>query len=170
MIRVQYNDLIIKTFDTFDDFYNSNNKENIILFDCKNNNLTEIPNEIFTYLHKVRSFDCSHNKLINFPFKILSLSNLQFLMINDNKLKEIHKYIDRLYYLEYLYVNNNELTGLPIDICNLHYLKYLNCSYNKIENLPVYDNKFIYINKYQQLDFITYEYDNKPKKIILLDI
>jgi Leucine-rich repeat (LRR) protein len=70
------------------------------------------------------------------PKSIGSLSNLQELYLNNNKLTSLSKSIGRLSNLKILYLDNNNLTELPKSIGSLYNLQTLSLDNNRLINVP----------------------------------
>ena len=100
-------------------------------FLCSENNLSEIPEELFnvtTILH----MDLSHNSFERIPPAISRLTQLQFLQLSNNKISELPVEMSKLDALEELYLNANLLRGIPRWITNLSNLFLLDVSENQI--------------------------------------
>jgi Leucine-rich repeat (LRR) protein len=80
-------------------------------------------------------------EICNFPIKKLplelwSLTELELLWINGNKLDYIDASIGLLHHLQVIKVNNNMLTRLPEEIGHLHNLQRLWAHNNRLTTLP----------------------------------
>ena len=82
---------------------------NLELLNLNNNQLIEVPKEIFT-LTNLQELYLSSNKLTEVPKEIGNLTNLQELYLSNNQLTEVPKEIGNLINLQILYLDNNQLT------------------------------------------------------------
>ena len=78
-------------------------------------------------------FHCVNDQLL---FLCFSLSSLQHLSLNENKLEELPFEMCALTELTELHVANNQLTGLPLEFGFLSKLQKLHLQKNKIRELP----------------------------------
>jgi internalin A len=99
--------------------------------DLSNQNLTEIPREIFQ-LQNLRSLDLYNNQIVKIPDEITQLQNLRLLYLSSNQIVEIPDAITQLQNLTELYLSRNQIVEIPDAITQLQNLKELNISNNKI--------------------------------------
>lgn len=84
---------------------------------------------------KVENLSLSNNRIKNI-YGLMDKTNLKYLNLSDNRLKELPLNIDKLAKLEWLDLSNNRLKELPPSVCNLKNLKVLNLKNNR---LPIED-------------------------------
>lgn len=70
------------------------------------------------------------------PDIIQDLNMLEYLFLNDNCLRSIPNWINKLSKLRFLNIIHNEITSLPNEICDLLSLTNLWCSDNKLIGFP----------------------------------
>lgn len=99
-------------------------------------NLREIPNEVLTISHLLRTVDISNNKLQTCGNSLETFKVLKILNLSSNKLKALPSNINKLAKLEQLFVSKNLLIDLPIEILSLDNLKILNLSENRFTAFP----------------------------------
>ena len=131
---------------------------NISKLDLSNQNLTQIPSEIFALknlksinlsnnnistippdivnLKRLEKLDVSNNKISNFYAKICRLPKLQVLNLNNNSIKTIPKQIKYLSELRVFSIANNKLTFLPNEVGDLKKIRKINISKNLFEFFP----------------------------------
>lgn len=93
----------------------------------------------FKLLSTIKSLEwlsIEDNKLKNMPVEISMLVNLKYLNASGNKLKKLPNEICSLTNLEVLDLYGNHLIKLPDNIHNMINLKRLNCNMNYIRQLP----------------------------------
>jgi Leucine-rich repeat (LRR) protein len=141
-----------------------------------NNNLINLPENIFNNFTQLQKLDLSYNNLTTLPENIFNnLTQLQYLYLNNNKLnnlpENIFTFSSKIYLsqLKNLNLSHNNLTNLPENIFNnLTQLKNLNLSHNNLTNLP--ENIFtfsskIYLSQLQNLNLSFNKLNNLPEDI-----
>ena len=130
--------------------------------DLSNQNLKEIPKEIFEIknlkklilrnnkikiipaeiekLKRLETLDLSGNNISIFYAKICTLQNLKILNFNNNQLKNIPHQISNLKKLKTFHLANNKLTEVSPYIFSLQSLRELDLSSNKIEVINGFEN------------------------------
>jgi hypothetical protein len=130
--------------------------------DLSNQNLKEIPKEIFELknlkklilrnnkikiipaeiekLKRLETLDLSGNNISTFYAKICTLQNLQILNLNNNQLKNIPFQITNLKKLKSFHLANNKLDAVSNHIFSLQSLRELDISNNKIEIINGFEN------------------------------
>jgi Leucine-rich repeat (LRR) protein len=99
-------------------------------FSCNNCKLKEFPYQLATYKN-LRTIVLSNNNIKEFQAN--QFPNLTMLDLSNNKLKQIEgDFPQNMPGLEYLLLQNNSLKELPLSLTNLKKLKVLNVSGNKI--------------------------------------
>ena len=98
--------------------------------DLSNQNLTEIPNDVFRF-KRLKVLKLSGNKLKRLPTEISILTNLERLDLSNNQITILHASIGKLTNLKVLNINNNKIKSFP---------KQLNLS--ELEALSIANNKF----------------------------
>lgn len=114
------------------------NIEECVTLDLYGQNLKVISTDI-TKLINLRELNIGGNPELDFKntFKLLAtLKPLQYLSIEDNKLKNIPKEISQLINLKHLNASGNKLKKLPSEICSLTNLEVLDIYGNRIKRLP----------------------------------
>lgn len=143
-------------FETIEDAIK--NPQAVRLLRLPNNNLTEIPKEVFLFPN-LFTLDLENNNITDIPKELQNCKKLNFLLLRGNKintlpieilnLKKLYK-IDlsdngltvapnEVYYFKKLWeldLSDNQLTSIPSDIRNLKKLRYLYLANNKLEKLP----------------------------------
>ncbi|OQS55090.1 CCR4 [Ecytonucleospora hepatopenaei] len=82
--------------------------ENITTLILNNNDIREIPREIYK-LRKLEKLDLSHNKIEKIPPEVGKLINLKELLLNDNYIVDVPMEVGTLYKLENFDISNNPL-------------------------------------------------------------
>ena len=112
---------------------------NLTSLNLEDNKLTELPKEVFSGLSNLETLDLAGNKLTELPKEVFSgLSNLETLNLGSNKLTELPKEVFRgLSNLETLNLGSNKLTELPKEVFRgLSNLTSLYLNGNKLTELP----------------------------------
>ena len=157
---------------------------NISKLDLSNQNLKEIPKEIFALknlkklilrnnqikiipsdierLKRLETLDLSGNNISNFYAKICSLTNLKILNLNNNKIKSLPIQIANLQNLLSLHISNNIITVVPQEIYKLKKVRELDISNNSIS---VIDNNIHHLKSLRKLWI-----NNLPLKTFPLDL
>jgi hypothetical protein len=107
--------------------------ENVEIFDCHNNKITEFNN--INGFKNITKLYCSHNLLTTLP-DLHDLQNLKNINFSNNLLTTFPDIIN-LPNLEYIDCSHNLLTSLP-EFKNLLNLSVINCSYNLLNSMPVW--------------------------------
>lgn len=110
-------------------------KEDIQIFNAKNNELTSLPIEILI-CRNLTEIDLTGNQLKQIPKELFKLKNLETLILEGNQIEELPSQIDSLVNLTFLRMASCELTVLPDEIGNLKELKHLDLFNNKLTTLP----------------------------------
>lgn len=109
---------------------------------------------------------------------ISKLTNLKYLYLSKNKIKEIPKSFAKLIHLEELDLSNNQISSLPTYFANFIHLKWLDIKSNNITQIPDEFSNLLNIQKLDVSDTpiikipeafytipnITIELDNTPIK------
>ena len=66
-----------------------------VIFFYSDKNLTAIPKEVFEQADKITLLDLRNNQITELPSEIAQLSNLEFLILNNNLLQEIEWHFTR---------------------------------------------------------------------------
>ena len=115
---------------------------------------------------KVYILDLNKEKLKDFPLEILQLKNLNVLLLQKNKFKEIPDTIQNLTYLQELDLSRNKLTEIPVGITKLQHLKSLTLNRNQIEALPP---EFGNLSELQYLDMWSNNLSEFPRELSKLE-
>ena len=86
-------------------------------------------------LINLKRLDLSKNSLTDIS-KLISLANLEVLILDSNFIKFIPNDIDELTKLKELHLSNNKLSDLPNSITNLRNLRILTMNNNQLVALP----------------------------------
>lgn len=114
-------------------------KIDLAALNLTNNQLEELPEQLFDGLNNLVLIELGGNKLVNLPDHIFEgLNNLRTLGLSFNQLGNLPDHLfDGLNNLQSLILSNNKLEHLPAPLCGAsHKLQKLDLSYNKLLNLP----------------------------------
>lgn len=100
-------------------------------------NLKVLPIQVWQEGSSARTLDATNNKLTELPNDIEKLTNLQRLMLGENRLEEIPVNIGQLSSLKVLTLDKNRLSSLPDEVCLLLRLERLSMAQNFITLLPL---------------------------------
>ncbi|XP_078618566.1 uncharacterized protein LOC144886066 [Branchiostoma floridae x Branchiostoma japonicum] len=75
------------------------------------------------------------NQLTEIPKEVCSMSNLEVLNANNNRLFTLPPGVEKLQKLRNLFVDENHLTELPQGVCSLYNLELLGAAKNKLSSL-----------------------------------
>jgi Leucine-rich repeat (LRR) protein len=116
------------------------------------------------FLHPTEVYKLKLHKLLHhrLPDTLVVFSNLRWLDISKNKLKEIPASIGKLENLEYLNASKNKLRSVPYTLGYLKKLKILVLNQNEIETLP---KEIGNLSSLQVLDLWSNEIDQFPESI-----
>ncbi|XP_051537316.1 volume-regulated anion channel subunit LRRC8A-like [Myxocyprinus asiaticus] len=110
---------------------------NLQEIDLKDNNLKTIEEIIsFQHLHRLVCLKLWYNQIAYIPIQIGTLTNLERLYLNRNKIEMIPAQLFFCRKLRYLDLSHNNLTSIPPDIGFLQNLQYFAVTANRIETLP----------------------------------
>ncbi|XP_055035605.1 leucine rich repeat containing 8 VRAC subunit Aa [Misgurnus anguillicaudatus] len=110
---------------------------NLQEIDLKDNNLKTIEEIIsFQHLHRLVCLKLWYNQIAYIPIQIGTLTNLERLYLNRNKIEKIPAQLFFCRKLRYLDLSHNNLTSIPPDIGFLQNLQYFAVTANRIEVLP----------------------------------
>uniref|UniRef100_A0A8C1QHG1 Leucine rich repeat containing 8 VRAC subunit Aa n=1 Tax=Cyprinus carpio TaxID=7962 RepID=A0A8C1QHG1_CYPCA len=110
---------------------------NLQEIDLKDNNLKTIEEIIsFQHLHRLVCLKLWYNQIAYIPIQIGTLTNLERLYLNRNKIEKIPAQLFFCRKLRYLDLSHNNLTSIPADIGFLQNLQYFAVTANRIEALP----------------------------------
>ena len=90
--------------------------------------------KILVFGHSIVTGGYSLKKI---PSEISQLKNLEYLILNNDKINEIPPEIGQLEKLKVLHLNHNELSKLPPEIGQLENLEELSLTHNQLANLPI---------------------------------
>ena len=105
----------------------------------QHNQITTLPNKVFSGLFNLKRLDLENNKLTELPQEVFSgLSKLEILSLQYNKLTELPKKVfSGLFNLETLNLGANHITTLPKEVFSgLSKLKAVYLMENKLTELP----------------------------------
>ncbi|XP_026882849.2 leucine rich repeat containing 8 VRAC subunit Aa [Electrophorus electricus] len=110
---------------------------NLQEIDLKDNNLKTIEEIIsFQHLHRLVCLKLWYNQIAYIPIQIGTLTNLERLYLNRNKIDKIPSQLFFCRKLRFLDLSHNNLTAIHPDIGLLQNLHYLAVTANRIETLP----------------------------------
>ncbi|XP_042193588.1 volume-regulated anion channel subunit LRRC8A [Callorhinchus milii] len=110
---------------------------NLQEIDLKDNNLKTIEEIIsFQHLRRLVCLKLWYNHIAYIPIQIGTLTNLERLYLNRNKIEKIPAQLFYCRKLRYLDLSHNNLTSIPQDIGFLQNLQYFAVTANRIETLP----------------------------------
>lgn len=121
--------------DNIDILKNITNLKKLNFLSITNNNLTELPNELFK-LDTLITLKLFLPKVEKIDKRIGDLVNLTKLTINAPKLKTVPKEIGKLIHLVDLCIANTKIKKLPIEIFNLKELNEVLMTHNKFKFIP----------------------------------
>ncbi|MHA1252724.1 MAG: leucine-rich repeat domain-containing protein [Candidatus Helarchaeota archaeon] len=158
MSNIALNDItpiIIKKFISNKNCFIANNQGRIYLLNIKNFGLDTFPS--FFNLSELRYLNLRNNKLKEFPFYLKTLKNLKLLDLSKNYLTEIPEEISDLNFLEYLDLSKNKIEKIPLDkIIDLPNLKYLDIRKNpickKLKKNPDFKSKIKKLKKLKKIE------------------
>lgn len=102
------------------DFIKLENLEELFLNDEKNMDLPKTLN-LLGKLPKLKTLHLENDNLNSLPSEILLIKNLESLYLNHNKFNQIPKKIDGLPHLQYLDLNDNKIKLQNQDVKNLNF-------------------------------------------------
>ena len=112
---------------------NLHNYKKIEKFECKECNLSFLPNfKLLSSFNLLINLDCSNNNIVELP-DLYHLTSLEVLLCNNNNLIILPSILPNS--LIYLDCSNNKLSRLP-NLSNLTFLKKLICNNNNLRELP----------------------------------
>ncbi|XP_062372556.1 volume-regulated anion channel subunit LRRC8A [Sardina pilchardus] len=110
---------------------------NLQEIDLKDNNLKTIEEIIsFQHLHRLACLKLWYNQIAYIPIQIGTLTNLERLYLNRNKIEKIPSQLFFCRKLRFIDLSHNNLTSIPADIGFLQNLQYFAVTSNRIEILP----------------------------------
>ncbi|KAK6470834.1 volume-regulated anion channel subunit LRRC8A [Huso huso] len=110
---------------------------NLQEIDLKDNNLKTIEEIIsFQHLHRLVCLKLWYNQIAYIPIQIGTLTNMERLYLNRNKIEKIPSQLFFCRKLRFLDLSHNNLTSIPADIGFLQSLQYFAVTANRIEALP----------------------------------
>ncbi|XP_033502586.2 leucine rich repeat containing 8 VRAC subunit Aa [Epinephelus lanceolatus] len=110
---------------------------NLQEIDLKDNNLKTIEEIIsFQHLHRLVCLKLWYNQIAYIPIQIGTLTNLERLYLNRNKIEKIPSQLFFCRKLRFLDLSHNNLTNIHADVGFLQNLQYFAVTANRIETLP----------------------------------
>ncbi|XP_076014792.1 leucine rich repeat containing 8 VRAC subunit Aa [Genypterus blacodes] len=110
---------------------------NLQEIDLKDNNLKTIEEIIsFQHLHRLVCLKLWYNQIAYIPIQIGTLTNMERLYLNRNKIEKIPSQLFFCRKLRFLDLSHNNLTSIHADIGFLQNLQYFAVTANRIETLP----------------------------------
>lgn len=112
---------------------------NLEYLTLKNDHLNEIPTGIIT-LKSLKKIDLSGNDFSVLPSNFWELSNLEEIVLNDDKKMDVPKTLSilaKLPNLKSLHLEGDKLTALPDEILNFKNLENLYLGNNQLQSIPV---------------------------------
>lgn len=99
--------------------------------------LRRLPDQIRNLKATLQILHVDNNyELCSLPAAIGELTQLRWLNVSYNKLRELPIEIGRLQRLERLHINNNQIESLPLEVWSLRNLEELRCESNQLRALP----------------------------------
>ena len=135
----------------------------LISINLTSNKLTQLPPDIFVGLKNLQTLRLSHNKLTQLPAAIFTgLSNLQELALDYIKLSQLPADLFAgLNNLQTIDLSSNQLTHLPCNIfVGLNYLQKLDLGLNQLTELP--HNIFASLNFLRDLSLFNNQLTQLP--------
>ena len=121
------------------DVFNGRCGKQLLMLNLSNNELTNLPHDLFKKTNKLRTLDLKQNRLIQlYNDSLASLVELEILYLNDNELPTLPAGVfASLYWLRTLDLSGNAIATLPHDVfASLDWLVTLDLSGNAISILP----------------------------------
>ncbi|XP_061589732.1 leucine rich repeat containing 8 VRAC subunit Aa [Cololabis saira] len=110
---------------------------NLQEIDLKDNNLKTIEEIIsFQHLHRLVCLKLWYNQIAYIPIQIGTLTTLERLYLNRNKIEKIPTQLFFCRKLRFLDLSHNNLTSIHADVGFLQNLQYFAVTANRIETLP----------------------------------
>lgn len=109
--------------------------QNLVELKLASNKIRSFPN-CLCQLKNLKRLDLSDNILKSLQ-GIENLKQLQFLIVDNNKLQTIFPHIKQLKHLQFLYCSRNNILQVEVDIQFLTSLQVLEMGYNRVVSLPV---------------------------------
>ena len=105
---------------------------------CSHNNIKKVPMGLGEGPLKdcLMAIDCSYNHIKRFNSNIVNCKELRYLQCDHNGIVELPVDIGLLSNMEELIVNNNKLSHLPLSVSSLKCLKKLAFHTNPLQNIP----------------------------------
>ena len=110
--------------------------DNILVFDIRGNEITEIEGCICENLPSLKKLDARNNKIKSISVQIRALSNLNILRLDHNELQYLPNEIGELLKLEEFSFSDNKVTAIPTCYGQLVSLRILNMADNDIKFIP----------------------------------
>ncbi|XP_060791598.1 volume-regulated anion channel subunit LRRC8A-like [Neoarius graeffei] len=111
---------------------------NLQKIDLKDNNLKTIEEIIsFQHLHQLVCLKLWYNQIAYIPIQIGTLTNLERLYLNRNKIDRIPSQLFFCRKLRFLDLSHNKLSSIHPDIGLLQNLQYISVTANRIKTLPL---------------------------------
>lgn len=111
------------------------NPEKLEILNLDDNNLTTIPQEVFTF-SKLKWLKLARNKLNELPDDIGNLTQLTILKLDHNQLQDLPSTVENLTNILQLYLEYNKIKTVPTVIPSLSSLKVLHLEGNLLQTLP----------------------------------
>ena len=111
------------------------NKSTATYLNLRGKNIDSIPPTIAA-LTQLESLILWDNKLKQVPDEIYSLPNLRYLSLRQNQFTTLSAAIKQARILNSLEIQRNKIKALPTDIGKLKSLEYLNCGENVLTTFP----------------------------------
>lgn len=111
------------------------NLGDLALINLRDNQLVELPVELFTYCTKLKIVDLSQNCLESIPSAISSLIDLREFYVSSNRLTEIPDSLCLCRGLKVFEAHSNRLRSLPLGFVNLSLLSKLIVHSNQLSSL-----------------------------------
>ncbi|MDD2651641.1 MAG: leucine-rich repeat domain-containing protein [Sulfurimonas sp.] len=137
-----------------------------IVFELNDQNLEYIPDEFCEVLSEVRFLTLLNNHIKEIPKNINSLKNCILLMLCNNQIKFLPETLFQLNKLTVLCLHGNAIQEIPEEIGNLVELNNLILSNNSIDSLPSTVSKLI---KLKELDIENTLIDESSLKYVNLE-
>jgi Leucine-rich repeat (LRR) protein len=96
------------------------------------NNLTTLPESIGSCFAHLEVLDISHNKFTHLPKRLVKVTSLVELHVQDNELQELRYDILQLKSLQVLDVSNNRLSSIPSKLIQKLKLRFFRFSGNQL--------------------------------------
>ncbi|CAM1325269.1 Uncharacterised protein g8899 [Pycnogonum litorale] len=110
--------------------------EDIQILDFRHSNLTDVPDNVFTYERTLEELNLDANQIRDLPRPLFHCHGLKKLSLNDNEIESLPPAIASLINLEELDISKNSVLEFPDNIKGCKHLHVIDASVNPLGKLP----------------------------------